>query len=435
MQRIRGMIVVICAALIAACSPATAPVASPAAQSSAVAAGSSSPSSAAPVSSAPTQAQPSPAPPETAAPRPTDAPAAPPGLTLWYSYAEGSPEEQALLALADQSRPNLADTNITLLRVAGDELINRFETESVAGGGPDLLLMTNESLGRDVRAGLLRNIDSAVANVNLDAASLESMRVDGKLYGLLLTRSTVALYSNTTNLPTPPTTTQALLDAVKSGTKAVFIRSAFHNFGFFGAFGGRLLDESGRCVADQGGFAEALAYLRELKAAGAQFVPSGREAQELFRSGQADLTIDGDWLLADFRASLGDQLAVAPLPAGPAGPARPLVDSSGISISANSQHEAAAVALALALTNDAAQQQITSRTQLIPASPQITPSDAAIAAFASSAQNGVPRPQLRELDAFWQPFDAALSEVLETDADPVQVVQTACAAMNSANGK
>jgi arabinogalactan oligomer/maltooligosaccharide transport system substrate-binding protein len=188
-------------------------------------------------------------------------------------------------------------------------------------------------------------------------------------------------------------------------------------------------------VADQGGFAEALAYLRELNAAGAQFVPSGREAEELFRSGQADLTIDGDWLLADFRASLGDQLGVAPLPAGPAGPARPLVASSGFFVSANSQQAEKAIALALALTDDAAQQQLSSQTQLIPSSPQITPADAALAALTSSARNGVPRPQQPELDAFWQPFDAALAEVLETDVDPAQAVQAACAAMNSANGK
>jgi arabinogalactan oligomer/maltooligosaccharide transport system substrate-binding protein len=361
-------------------------------------------------------------------------PPAPRGLTLWYGYAENSPEEQALRALVERARPSVAGAEITLLRVPGAELINRFETEAAAGGGPDLLLAANDNLGRDVRAGLLHSLDSAALDTR-DAASLESMRVDGKLYGLPLTYSTIALYSNTARVTTPPATTQALLDAVKSGAKAVFIRSAYHNFGLFGAFGGRLLDEGGRCVADQGGFTEALAYMRELKAAGAQFVPSGREAQELFRSGQADLTIDGDWLLADFRASLGDQLGVAPLPAGPAGPARPLVASSGFFVSANSRQAENATALALALTDEQAQQQISSQTQLIPSSPQITPADAAQAALASSARNGVPRPQRPELDAFWQPFDAALGDVLETDVDPAQAVQAACAAMNSANGK
>lgn len=436
MQRIRIIIVVALAVLVAACSPATAPIASPGPETSAAADAAPSQSAAASAEASPSpSAAATLAPTETAAP-PDQASVAPTprnGLTLWYGYGEGSAEEQTLLALADRARQSPDAVEVTLRRVPGDELINRFEIEAAAGGGPDLLLTTSSNLGRDARAGLLRSLDDATADV--DSASLDTMRVDGRVYGLPLSSSTVALYSNSAAVPSPPATTQALLNEIKGGRSAVLIRSAYYNFGFFAAFGGRLLDENGRCIADQGGFAEALAYLRELKAAGAQFVASGQEAQELFRSGQADLTIDGDWLWADYRASVGDQLVVAPLPAGPAGPARPLVTSSGIFINANTQQPEAAVALALALTAPDSQQAFADQALLIPTNPQVVPADAALAAFTTSAQNGLPRPQQPELDAFWQPFDAALGEVLETDADPVQAVQSACAAMNSANGK
>lgn len=432
MQRVRVMIVLMCAALVAACSAAPAPTASTAPATSTAGAASAAPTALLATVAAEPSAEP------TATPQPSaevSSAAARPSLTLWYGYAEGSAEEKALSALVDRARPQLPETEIRLLRVPGAELVNRFEIEAVAGGGPDLLLTTNESLGRDVRAGLLRNLDAAAARANLDQASRDSMIVDGHIYGLPLSRSTVALYTNRAAVATPPASTQALLEAVKGGARAVFIRSAYYNLGFFGAFGGRLLDESGRCVADQGGVAEALAYLRELSKAGAQFVPSGRQAQELFRSGQADLTIDGDWLLADYRVSLGEQLAVAPLPGGPAGPARPLVISSGIVVSANSQQPEQAATLALALTDLAAQQELSRATQLIPASPEVTPADAALAAFASSAQSGLPRPQQAELDAFWQPLDAALGQVLDSDSDPAEAVGAACATINSVNGK
>lgn len=437
MQRITLLIMVLCAVLIAACSPATAPDASPlaaASSSPAASAPSTQPSPTTRPSAAP--AEPTPAPPSSAA---ASSSAAPPvavnGLTVWYDYLEGSAEERTLLTLIDRVRQTTPGSTITALRVPAEQLISRFEVTAAAGGGPDVLLAASESIGRAARAGLLRRLDDEAARANVDPATLEAMRVDGQLYGLPLTRSTVALYSNSAAVPAPPTTTQALLERVKGGTRAVFIRSAYYTFGIFGAFGGRLLDESGRCIADQGGFAEALAYLRELKVAGAQFVPSGEEAADLFRSGQADLTIDGDWLLADFRASLGDQLTVTTLPSGPAGPARPLVNSSGFFINANTQQPDQAIALALALTDPAAQQEFSSQTRLLPASPQVMPTDPALQPFLAGAQNGLPRPLRPELNAFWQPFDAALSSVLDSDADPVQAVQTACAAMNSANGK
>ena len=37
---------------------------------------------------------------------------------------------------------------------------------------------------------------------------------------------------------------------------------------------GELMDETGKCIADQGGVAEAHAYLAELQAAGATFYPA-----------------------------------------------------------------------------------------------------------------------------------------------------------------
>lgn len=359
------------------------------------------------------------------------------GLTLWHSFGEGSAEAAIIKTqteLAEQSNPQVS---ISVLSVPGDQLINKFETETAAGGGPDLLITGNETIGREARAGLLRAIDQeeALRGAALSPAALDAVRVDGKLYAVPLTLNTVAVFSNVAMIADAPGSTEALLEEAKSGTKIVLIRSVFHNYGFFGAFGGRLLDDTGRCIADQGGFAEALAYLRELKNAGAQFVASGGEAAEAFRTGQAAFTIDGSWMLGDFRAALGDQLRVAPLPAGPAGPATPLIGGTSVVINANTQYAAEAIALAVRLTDPGIQQQWTEQTGSIPANPDVALADDALGSMAASALTGVPRPQRAELDAFWQPFDAALAEVLETDVDPVEAVQAACATMNANNGK
>jgi len=357
------------------------------------------------------------------------------GLTLWHPFAENSPEEAIVAAQVEQMRRQRPELPLNMLRVDSAALAFRFEAEAAAGGGPDVVVIANELLGRQARAGLLLSPDDVAldASAQLPAPNVES--VDGKGYGVRLTRTTVALYFNRERVPEAPPTTQALLDAARAGAKIALARSAFHNFGFFGAFGGRLFDDSGRCIADTGGFAEALAYLDELKAAGVVFAANSAEAAELFRSGQADIVVDGSWMLADFDAALGERLGVGPLPAGPAGPATPLIGGSSVVVNASSEQPAEAVALAVALAAPEAQQQLAEQTRALPADPTIAVADPALGGLAAAALAGVWRPQRAELDAFWRPFDRALAEVLDGDIAPPDAVAHACATMNANNGR
>lgn len=436
MRRI-AILFVLVAVMLSACSTAEPIPLEPSTTASASSAASTAPTT----STAPTES------PAAEQPAPTESPAAdssivpptpsPDTLTLWHSYAVDSPEAGIINELVAQARQATPNLEIGAVAIPGDEIINRFETEAAAGGGPDLLLAPNDSLGREARSGLLRELDSAVGqqtSLYLPNA-IESMKVDGKLYGLPASLSTMALYYNAGKIQSPPRTTDELLNAVKGGTTLVLIRSAFHNFGFFGAFGGRLFDENGRCVADAGGFADALNYLRELKNAGAQVVTSGREAEALFKEGQADLAINGSWLLADYRAALGDQLGVAPMPGGPVGPARPLLSGTGVYLNAATSMPDQAIALGLLLTGQEAQQRYVDQGAFIPSNPNLSIANPALASLFESAKSGTPAPNRTELDRFWGPFDGALAEVLETDVDPVATVQAACTAMNEANGK
>lgn len=359
------------------------------------------------------------------------------GLTLWYGYTEDSAEARIVGEQVARSRQAHPDQPVNVLHVEGDALINKFEIEAAAGGGPDLLIVPNETIGREARAGLLAAIDQPLspARDRFMPAALDGVRVDGTLYGVPLTRSTVALYRNRERVPDAPASTQALLDAAKSGTRVVLIRSIFHNYGFVGAFGGRLLDDNGRCIADQGGFDAALDYLDQLKAAGVVFATSGAEAAELFRAGEADITIDGSWMLSEYSAALGDRLGVGALPSGPAGPATPMIGGTSVVVNAGSDQVDQAVALALLLASPEAQQQLADQTQQLPVLTDVPLANDALGGLAAAALSGTPRPQRAELDMFWRPFDAALADTLDTDTSPAELVQQACATMNANNGK
>src|SRR5438093_1589849 len=179
--------------------------------------------------------------------------------TLWHAYGTGGSEETALNQLIDKIRTAKPSAKITVLQVPFDQVFNKFQTEAAAGGGPDLFTAPNDELGNEVRANLLMALDSKLSGKLSNVAQLgvDGLKVDGKLYGVPMLFKAVALYYNKDKVPTPPKTTDELMTMLKAGKTLVQNENAYHMFGWSTAFGGNLMDSSGKCVADQGGWADA----------------------------------------------------------------------------------------------------------------------------------------------------------------------------------
>jgi len=368
----------------------------------------------------------------------TQAPAAEPvEVTIWHAYHTGGSEEAALTKLVDQYQADHPNVKVTVLAIPFDQIFNKYETDTAAGGGPDMFTAPNDSLGNEVRASVVAPIDDLVQG-KLDGytqAGIDGVTVDGQMYAVPGIAKAVALYYNKDTVPTPPATTDDLMNLLKSGKKIVINQSAYHNYGFFGAFGGKLMDDTGKCVADQGGFVDALQYLKDLKAAGALFETDGGKADTEFRQGQADMIINGPWVLGDYKKDLGDKLGVAPMPAGPAGPATPLAGIDGWYVNPNSTNQQAAADLALYLFGKDGLAEYANTAGDPPARSDVEISDPLVKDFADAAAAGFPRPQSAEFGNWWGPFGDALTAVMEGKASPADAVKTACDAMNKANNK
>ena len=440
MQRMLKLLAIIgLVALLAACggtaaTPTTAPAAATAAAPAAA--------TAAPVAEAPTAA---PVAPTAAMAEPTAAPSTGGAMagpkvtgevTLWHAYGAGSAEEAAVNALIENAKKDNPDAKITVLEVPFDQVFNKFETEAAAGGGPDMYIAPNDSLGKQVRADLLAPIDDKMAGHldNLLPVAVEGCKVDGKLYCVPESLKAVALFYNSDKVKAAPKTTDELLAAVKGGMKLAINQNAYHNVPFFVGFGGKIVDDSGKCALDPA-FGEAMAYLKQLKDAGAQFYTDGGKANDAFQTGQVDAIINGPWATGDYKKSLGDKVAVAPVPAGPKGPAGPLTGTDGFYINVNSKNVDGAVALALYLTSPASEQIYVDKAGHVPADKTLKIADPVTKGFADAAATGYPRPQVKELDNFWGPFGDAVNNVIEKGQDPAQVSKDTCAAMDKANGK
>lgn len=377
-------------------------------------------------------------------------------IKLWYAYDAGGAEEDALKQAVDLLKKDQPNLEVTLERVPfgnfdeQGKIFDKWNKEVAAGGGPDMFTAPNDHTGAQARQAIGVGIDRAAVIASLDEylkvdaanffppASFEGATVDGKIYGVPGIAKAVALYYNKSTIPTPPTTTDELLQMVKDGKKIAINQTAYHNFGFFtGAFGGTLLDANGVCIADQGGFAEALQFLKELKDAGAIFNTDDSVSNQLFTQGAVDMTIQGPWKLGDFRQALGDtNLGVVKMPAGPVGVATPLagVDYWYVNpkISAKQKKLAAAVAMYLFGPKGAQIYSDTARSPMVTLG--VEPASERVQAFADAAAAGFPRPQSTEFGNYWGPFGTAINQVLDGGIDPAVAVKTATDAMNAAKG-
>lgn len=365
------------------------------------------------------------------------APTGPGGeVTLWHAYQTGSAEEATLTVLIDNARAEYPDMTINVLQIPFDQIFNKWETEIAAGGGPDMFVAPNDDLGNLSRAGLVDNLDSYLAGKldNVLQVAIDGMKVDGVLYGVPESAKAVALYYNKSFVQTPPKTTDELLQMVKDGQPMTFFIGAYHMFGWSGVFGGQLLDADNKCIADQGGWAEALAYLLELKDAGATFDADYGVAEAPFRNGETAFFVNGPWALADYQADLGDNLGVAPIPSA-TDSANPLNGIDGFYINPYSENKDSAVALALFLTNKESSQVYTNQAGHVPIRDDVQPANDLNAGFAQASSTGYPRPQSVEFSNFWTPFGDMLTKVIEGISTPADGVKEACTAMNAANGK
>ncbi len=419
------------ATLLAACGGGTSaqPTAAPA-----------EPTTAAPAeaTTAPAEATTAPAEPTTATPPAATGMPIEGTVTIWHAYGTGSAEEETINKLIDNARAANPGATINVLQIPFDQIFNKFQNEVTSGAGPDLFVAPNDSLGDQVRAGLLADLSEyipALEAENVSPTAIAGMTVDGKLYAIPESFKAVALYYNKSKVATPPTTTDELLAAIQGGNTMVVNQNAYHNFGWLQAFGGQLMDETGKCVADQAGGVEWFTFLSDLnKEANVTFTIDGGQANSLFQEGKADMLVNGPWALGDFREALGDNLAVAPMP-GATNPAGPLTGVDGFYVNVNSANPAGAVGLAMFLTNKDSMQVYVDEAGHVPARTDITIADALVAGFAEASSTGFPRPQVPQLSGFWSNFDNAVTKLIDGGGEPAATITEACTAMNTANGK
>ena len=362
--------------------------------------------------------------------------AAPVEVTFWHAYGTGSAEEIALTSLLAQAAIDLPNIKINVLQIPFNDIYNKYRTDVAAGGGPDMFIAPNDSLGDDARAGLIADITDLAAG-KLDGylpLAIDGMSVEGKLYGIPESLKAVAFWYNTDLLPEPPATTDELKALMEGGTPIAISYGCYHQWGFYGAFGGQIFDENWKVIADQGtGVVDAMTYLSELYqiSVANSWPRTDSDGLAPFTEGTVAAITNGNWAMGDYKTALGDKLAVAPLPAGPGGPANPLLGVDGYYFNPNSQNMEAALDVALYLTNAASQTIMMNQAGHVPGRSDVTITDPLIQGLTDGFANGYVRPQVPQLGLYWSNF-CGTDQVFEAGVTAEEWVKTGTENANKA---
>ncbi|MCK5922591.1 MAG: extracellular solute-binding protein, partial [Methylococcales bacterium] len=131
------------------------------------------------------------------------------------------------------------------------------------------------------------------------------------------------------------------------------------------------------------------------------------------------------WTLGDYRADLGDDLGVAPIP-GAVNPAGALNGIDGFYLNPNSANVDAAIGLALFMSSGDSAQTYTTAAGHVPIRGSVTVEDANVAGFAEASNAGYPRPQTASFGNYWGPFGDMVTKVVEGVSTPEEGVAEAC---------
>jgi arabinogalactan oligomer/maltooligosaccharide transport system substrate-binding protein len=270
------------------------------------------------------------------------------------------------------------------------------------------------------------------------------MRQLNSLYGLPLTCNTVALYVNRALVPAEgiPVTTDALLASAQRTTTAGIglYANLFHLYWGFPAFGAQFLNGDGRVTLDQSvGASNYLAWLRQLNETPGSYVSDDYGMLlDRFKKGEFAYLVDGSWAQADLQNTLGDALEVAPLPAGPSGPAQPWLYCDGLfaNPAITSEQQTVALTVALYMSGGDAGARMVQTGSLLPAARTV---DLAafplLQGFATQATHATAMPTTPEMANVWSYGDDMILKALLGTAEPASIVAETTTLINEANGK
>jgi multiple sugar transport system substrate-binding protein len=249
-------------------------------------------------------------------------------LQQWYHAYGESGTQQAVQRYAQEFTKANPDIAINVSWIAGD-YETKLNSAMLTAQAPDLFEL-GDFRYQNVKNGLLAPLDDVVDPVKADfsPAALDTVTVDGKIYGVKMIDDVMMLYYRKSALQAagvqPPRTFAELLDATRKltsgkqkglyvGTDGVGEAATL----LLWSSGGDFFDSSGKKVAFASPEAiAAIGGLKQLHDTGGllQGYPTDWSDPGAFANGATAMQWGGLWSLPDIKKALGDDFGVVAWP-------------------------------------------------------------------------------------------------------------------------
>lgn len=342
-------------------------------------------------------------------------------LEVWHRWPD-SPAGAALQTLADDFTRRCPQVSITLTGLNSDTMRQQYQAVGGQNGGPDMVIAPSLWIPGWADEGLVTDLNGIIDPgliQQYNSTAVTAMQFNRGLYGMPLWLNLMALYYRANEVSDPPRIADDLLNQASPSRVVLLPVDAMHSaWGAF-AFGALAYDDSFQLQIVPDGAVAWLKWLQEARATpGVTLSMDSNELKEIFKAAQASYYAGGSMELNELQLALGGTvLRVAPLPAGPAGEARPQLVAEGLMINPAALADAAQSNLVLAfgsyLSGQEGQTMLMKRANLVPSNINVdTSGNPAISGFLQQVETA----GLWRLDAIQsdgEVFQAA-NQILDT---------------------
>ena len=360
-------------------------------------------------------------------------------IVIWHSWA-GAYAENISKLLGDYATKN----NVTLELLQVPDLNQKVNVAVPAGQGPDIIAWVDDQIGKNVEIGVIqpiddKGIDKAYLDQNFVPTAAQAMVYKDKVYCVPESMEAISFVYNKDLVKESdlPKNTDELLQKAADFNKAnsgkyYFVYQAngdaYHNAPWWYGFGAFYVKEDGTVGLDTPESVNAGNFLQKLSG----LMPKEVDydvSRALFTEGKAAIWMTGPWAIADIQKAKIN-FGVAPLPqvSTTSQPAKPFVGVKCMMLAQGAKNVDGALNLMKYYGSTEFQAALGKANQQVPANKAAldqVKSDPVIAAFAQSAQNGVPLPNTPFMDALWGPAGDAQKAIWTGAQPPDQALKDA----------